>query len=1535
MMLLLALLVPWAAKAQETLTVYEDETGTNSYIPIYGTWADVNQQSEFIIPAEELADIIGGNISKLTYHVYSKADKLWGGTAKIYLKEVSETSFETPLAYYGTEGATIVYEGELDAYTSYEMDVPFTVSYTYGGGNLLVGLIWTTGGKWGGATFYGKSFTDTNDPYTAIYSYGGGSINGQKFIPRVTFTYEPASTGCDMPTAIAVSNITPTGAQVTWEGEGNAWNLRYKASTDADYTLVEGLTTMSYTLGSLTENTAYSVGVQTVCSGSTSSFRSTSFTTANPCAAPTNLQISDITASSATLTWTAGYQETNWTVKYKKSSETDWTSETVTGTPTLNLRGLEGLTTYNVQVYNCESYVSGNFTTAASFPYAQDFSGGTSLPTGWKLYTGAFNDETGTATLSSASYGWSVGTSNAVLDGNNAYANIYSTGCYKWMVTPAIPMPAGARITFDVAYTAYSGTAANPQTTGTDDRFIVLASTDNMATWTVLRKWDNAGSEYVLNDLTPTTLSLNFDMADYAGTDLIIAFYAESTVSNTDNNIHVDNVVFELVPDCERPTNLAVNYEGGTSATFTWTENGTATSWDLQYSTDAEFTTYTQQQVDGTPTYELTGLELATTYYVRVNAFCGTPSDYSNIVSFSTDFCMPENQCELTITLTDAYGDGGGNIQVVDVLTNEVLGSFTNSGESTTYTLAVCDGRELNFVYASTDSWSYENGWVITDINNEIISEHVGCTSSGSCDAPTNGVIANYTVNCTITTCLRPTDLAASEIGKRSAVLSWTENGEATAWQVEVTDLDGGQVTTWDANATTYEIVGLTPDTRYSVRVKPDCEEEKWSDAITFRTEVACPAPAALEVVPTPISATVTWTGDASNYNLRYGTCAEPDPTQPVTIIFHADAVWQDGSGYQMLLDADATAYGTIIPETGGLTSAGDATDDVYAEFEYKIPANADGSCTTSNVVVDNTITLQIPAGTYDWCITNPTPGDRIWIASAQGNVGGRANDYVFEGGMTYEFHIYLLGQNDAVDVTIMCSNVDWTTVNNATSPYTINGLDPETEYYVGVQAVCGGEDGESAWTTTSFTTPSACDAPVNLEATDLTYNSATLNWTGYQDSYNVRYRTAGFDGYYINETFDGEIGNWTVSNLQSGSGLFSGAGVDGSVCFGFYYTTNPPQYLISPVLAAGAGGKTLTFSYKASSSYYSESFKVGFANGEETSFEEMTWEDEVTTEGTDWLEYQTTIPEGTSYFVIQCTSYDAYYLLVDNFVIYDENAIEEAGEWVDAVATTNSLDITGLTPETNYEWQVQGINPSCTETEGLTEWSEIATFTTLEQTTVTQTIALSAGVNWFSTYVDISLSALQGALVTALPGATLIRITAQNGSATTYNGTRWRGSLNSAAWDVSRMYTIEIQSDAELSLEGEPVDPAEHSINIAPGNNWIGFPLGTGMTVSDAFAGFAIQNDKVNAQNGKNTTYNGTRWRGTMTTLEPGQGYVFYGAGTESRTFVYPTPSKRVVGESGGKPSLDIPQMLEISKKVKSAAPQKGAFEARIKQGK
>ena len=145
----------------------------------------------------------------------------------------------------------------------------------------------------------------------------------------------------------------------------------------------------------------------------------------------------------------------------------------------------------------------------------------------------------------------------------------------------------------------------------------------------------------------------------------------------------------------------------------------------------------------------------------------------------------------------------------------------------------------------------------------------------------------------------------------------------------------------------------------------------------------------------------------------------DPNATT-ATITLTVGDVFSDGSGYQMLLDADATAYGNEIPVQGPLTTGGDAPAGLYDAFEYKIPVNADGSTTTSNIVINNTVTIEVPAGTYDWCIANPTPGDRIWIASAQGNIGGRADDYEFEAGYTYNFTVYLLGQNDATDVEII-----------------------------------------------------------------------------------------------------------------------------------------------------------------------------------------------------------------------------------------------------------------------------------------------------------------------------------------------------------------------------------------------------------------------------------------------------------------------------------------------------------------------------------
>ena len=283
------------------------------------------------------------------------------------------------------------------------------------------------------------------------------------------------------------------------------------------------------------------------------------------------------------------------------------------------------------------------------------------------------------------------------------------------------------------------------------------------------------------------------------------------------------------------------------------------------------------------------------------------------------------------------------------------------------------------------------------------------------------------------------------------------------------------------------ELPGLTPELTNQVQVQAICTSgvSEWSDPVEFTTHGLCDVPSSLSVTPSATTASLEWTGYQDQYTVRYQTLESYNSylASGATVTLTTGDVWGDGSGYQMLLDADATAYGDIIPETGGLTSSGNASDEVYAEFEYKIPANADGLLNTSNIVLNNSVTISIPAGIYDFCITNPTPGDRMWIASSNGTVNGREDDYVFEAGKTYEFEVTRHGSNDGVDVTIT-SNIpedSWTKVTNVSNPAEISGLNPETTYVVQVQGIC--EDGVTAWTEVmTFTTTAASDEPEPIE---------------------------------------------------------------------------------------------------------------------------------------------------------------------------------------------------------------------------------------------------------------------------------------------------------------------------------------------------------------------------------------------------------------------------------------------------------------------
>ena len=276
--LLAALLLPMGLRAQETLTI-NDGTATNEYIPFYGLWVDTEGQcSEFIIPADDLTEMTGGTISKLTFYISSAAAAEWNSTHNVYLKEVEGTTLSTLSC--GAD-ATVVYSGVLNA-TGTTMEISFTEDFQYNGGNLLIGEIVTATGTYKSASFYGVGNLTTG---VSAYRKGAtgsyNSVNTESFLPKVTFEYTPGGGHiCRRPSGLAVvaSATTTTSLTFGWTAPEGVSEFVYAVDEDADWTLTSD---NPLTIDDLAPSTLHTLRVRSYCGyGDTSAAVSASAYTA-------------------------------------------------------------------------------------------------------------------------------------------------------------------------------------------------------------------------------------------------------------------------------------------------------------------------------------------------------------------------------------------------------------------------------------------------------------------------------------------------------------------------------------------------------------------------------------------------------------------------------------------------------------------------------------------------------------------------------------------------------------------------------------------------------------------------------------------------------------------------------------------------------------------------------------------------------------------------------------------------------------------------------------------------------------------------------------------------------------------------------------------------------------------------------------------------------------------------------------------------------------------------------------------------------
>ena len=865
-----------------------------------------------IFTAEEIGT--AGTINFIAFD-YTYSNSFSMENVQVYMKNVNKETFESNTDMVAISSSDKVWEGTFSAtgmgWVTLTLDTPFEYD---GNSNLLVCFYDPTSGYPGNSW---KFRTTATTDYKAIAYYHdntnyipnlnnlssyGGYKNYYQYRSNIQIgiSPDPNWTPCEKPQNLVASVYQEQyyAAWLGWTGGSGSFNVEYKKTTETNW--IRYKTNIGYNclLSPLEENTEYQIRVQSVCGTSTSGWTTISYTTPFACNPVSNLHLTNLSHTSASVLWDAPESGCNCRLEWKKSSASDWIVHDHIGCGAGFGPGLDSNTSYDVRVlqYCNNGYQSDweeiSFTTLPApmtVPFLEEFPNST-IPADWNRYAGLLSDVmAGTATLSAVSSYWYFSNQNGVFDNSNhAYFNIYNTNRKHWLVTPLVNLVEDCLLSFDVAFTAYSGTMVNPEQSGTDDKFVVLVSTNGGVSWQILRQWDNQGSAYVLNNLTPDGETVELDLADYTGNVVQVAFYGESTVYNADNNLHIDNVSIDFKPLCwdMKVNEITLSNITPYAVTIGWDVNGGATGWEIQCSSAPDFNSDLHDigVTDYYSSWTFDDLEPETLYYVRIAPNCpwGNYEPWSDVVTFTTPEACPV-PTDVTVTNVTAHGftasfTPGGDWQ------NSWYFTWTTENVAPTYAYGNTTDTEFgvsnhpNF-YAGTTYYLWV-GIHCDEDNSYHWAESVEFTTPMACS-----------------TTVDAQDVEIDDVQPHEVSLDWSGSpATADQWQVcyshynmlpPESSLSSCSVIVDESYAT---ISGLTSDLEYHFWIRALCdvwngtsEWGEWSDMITVRTEVSCFPPLNVTVSNiTSTTATISW---------------DPNPSTVVPVEYYEVTIESDDWG--------------------------------------------------------------------------------------------------------------------------------------------------------------------------------------------------------------------------------------------------------------------------------------------------------------------------------------------------------------------------------------------------------------------------------------------------------------------------------------------------------------------------------------------------------------------------------------------------------------------------------------------------------------
>lgn len=339
------------------------------------------------------------------------------------------------------------------------------------------------------------------------------------------------------------------------------------------------------------------------------------------CVPPTTLTATASNATTASLGWTSLGNETAWDVEFGSTGFTLGTGTRVTSqTNPYVVSTLTAQTNYQFYVRaNCGTDTSswvGPFAfstpcaTINTFPYMQNFDAATAVPTCWSQ--SAFNVEN-----------WLFNTGTSASHGGQGSDHTTGSGNFAWIddSSPYNANPAGLETPpFDMSSLTsprirfwFTNRGTSSSLTVDPSKFYLEAF--NGSTWVIV---DSIVGQNIIN-----WTEFTYDLTAYKSSNTMLRFLVFENQSSFNSDVSIDDIVIEETPSCPNPTLVMVDTVTSNSATFSWTNGGSETNWNIEYG-PAGFTqgTGTVVAVTSNPT-TITGLMANTAYSVFLQADCG------------------------------------------------------------------------------------------------------------------------------------------------------------------------------------------------------------------------------------------------------------------------------------------------------------------------------------------------------------------------------------------------------------------------------------------------------------------------------------------------------------------------------------------------------------------------------------------------------------------------------------------------------------------------------------------------------------------------------------------------------------------------------------------------------------------------------------------------------------------------------------------------------------------------------------------------